>query len=94
MTNLDRVTLLLIGKALDGTESVPVLGPRFQHHPPKIGIVELLQLDGLVEHLYQASVKLLVLKHVLVGIVVIAIGVPLSRSKIAKITYCIIFQTL
>ena len=27
--------LLLIGKALDGTESAQVSGPRFQHHPPK-----------------------------------------------------------
>ena len=27
--------LLLIGKVQDGTESVQVSGPRFQHHPPK-----------------------------------------------------------
>ena len=57
VTNLDRVTLLLIGKALDGTESVPVLGPRFQHHPPKKITVELLLLDGSVEVLHQDWVK-------------------------------------
>ena len=57
VTNLDRVTLLLIGKALDGTESVPVLGPRFQHAPPKKSTVELMVLDGSSEVLHQDWVK-------------------------------------
>ena len=59
MTILDilGVTLVLIGKVLDGTESAQVLAPRFQLHPPKMITVELLLLDGSAEVLHQDWVK-------------------------------------
>ena len=42
------LTLALIGKELDGTASTLGLGPRFQHHPPNIGIVDPVCQDGSI----------------------------------------------
>ena len=71
---------LLIGKALGGIASVPALGPRFQHHPPNIGTVELNALDGSAV-LHQTWVKLLTQKFVLFIIVIIYNSLPSGRVR-------------
>ena len=57
VTNLEEVTSVLIGKALDGIESTHLLGPRFRHHPPNRCTVELEVLDGSANVQYQDWVK-------------------------------------
>ena len=54
VTNLDGVTSVLIGRALDGIGSAHKSVPRFQHQPPKNFIVELMLQDISAMDLHQA----------------------------------------
>ena len=95
MTNLKKegVTLVLIGKALDGIESARASGRRFQHHPLKSIIVELMVLDGSVEVLHQAWVKRSTQKFVLLIIVIIVGEMLTFKLGTAGITCFTIYKT-
>ena len=79
-TNREIPQSVLIGKVPIGTESVPVLGPKFQLHPPKPNTVELLRQDGLLVLQYLDWVKLQMLMFVLV-IVNLTLVIGMSISK-------------
>ena len=84
----------LIGKDLDGIESVPALGPRFQHHPPNLRTVGLSLVDTSMEVLHQAMVTHLMQKSVSLIVQICVFQIPTFKLETVAITYFIIYPTL